>query len=51
MENRLVIAKGLGVVGEEMIRSLGLTEANYYIWDGYTTSPTVIAQGTIFNIL
>ena len=48
MENRLVIAKGLGVGGEERIRSLGLTEANYYIWGGYTI---VIAQGTIFNIL
>ena len=34
IENRLVVAKGEGVVGEEWIGSLGLADANYYIQDG-----------------
>ena len=31
--------------------SLGLTDANYYIQNRYTTRSYYIAQGTIFNIL
>ena len=30
-DDRLVVAKGMG---EGWIQSLGLVDANYYIWDG-----------------
>ena len=33
-ENRLVVAKEEGVCGEGWIGSLGLADANYYIYDG-----------------
>ena len=45
-----VIAKG-----EEqpagMFGSLGLAGANYYIWNGQTTSSYCVVEGIIFNIL
>ena len=31
IENRLMVAKGAGKLGEGCIRSLGLADANYYI--------------------
>ena len=34
IENRFVIAEGNGSVGEGWIGSLGLADANYYIWNG-----------------
>lgn len=46
----IVIAKG-----EEqpagMFGSLGLAGANYYIWNGQTTSSYCVVEGIIFNIL
>ena len=36
---------------ERRIGSLGLTEANYYIYDGQTTRSYCIAQAAIFSIL
>ena len=40
-----------GEVGEEWIRSLGLADTNYSIWNRQITRSYCIAQGTIFNIL
>ena len=51
IENRFVIAEGNGRVGEGWIGSLGLADANYYIWNGYKTGSYCTAQGTIFNVL
>ena len=50
MENRLDVAKkkveGVGWTG-----SLGLVDANYYIWSGQAMKSCCIAQGTIPNHL
>ena len=43
-------SQGAEPVWEGKIGSLGLAEANYYMWDGYKKSYCV-AQGPIFNIL
>ena len=40
LENRLVAAKGKRE-GVEGIRSLGLTDANYCSWNGFTIDPAV----------
>ena len=42
--------QGGGRVGKGRIGSLGLTDGNYYIWNGYTSS-YCIAQRTIFSML
>ena len=44
LENRLVVAKGEGV---GWTGSLGLIDANYFIWNGYAMTSCCIAQGNI----
>ena len=51
IEDRLVVAKGEGALGEGWIASLGLVDTNYYIKNGWTTRTYYIAQGDILNIL
>ena len=46
LENRLVVPKGEGVGGTG---NLGLIDAKYCIWSGYTISSCCIAQGTIVS--
>ena len=41
---RLVVARGRGK-RERWIGNLGLVDANYYIWNGQTTGPTVYSTG------
>ena len=43
--------QGGGGVREGCTGSLGLVDANYYIWNGRTTGSYCIAQGAVFNIL
>ena len=50
MENRLVVAKGKGE-GMEWIGNLGLIDANYCLWNGFTMRFCCIALGTISSHL
>jgi len=34
IENRLLVAKEGGGLRERWVGSLGLADANYYVWDG-----------------
>ena len=48
LDNRLVVAKGEGE-GERVgwIGSLGLTDANYCLWDGLAMGSRCVALGTL----
>ena len=50
LENRLVVAKGDGE-GVEWIGSLGLTDANYCSWNGFTMRSCCLALKTMSRYL
>ena len=50
MENRLVVVKGEGV-GVGWMGSLGLTDANYCLWNGLAMRSCCVALGTMSSHL
>ena len=50
LEKRLVVAKGEGK-GVGLIESLGLIDANYYLWNGLALRSCCVALGTISDHL
>ena len=50
MENRLVVAKG-GGEGVGWIGNLGLTDANYCLWNGLAMRSCCVALGTMSSNL
>ena len=50
LQNRLVVAKGEGV-GMGWIGSLGLIDANCYLWNGLAMRCCCVALGTMFSHL
>ena len=50
LKNRLVVAKGEGK-GVGLIESLGLIDANYYLWNGLALRSCCVALGTISSHL
>ena len=50
LENRLVVAKGEGE-GVGWSRSLGLIDADYYLWNGLAMRSCCVALGTMSSHL
>ena len=50
LENRLLVAKGEGE-GVGWIRSLGLIDADYCLWNGQAVRPCCVALGTVSSHL
>ena len=46
LENRLVVAKG-EEKGVRQIGSLGLRDADYRLWNGYSVRSCLVALGTV----